>query len=198
MIYLYYQEVDGVWYAVALEKKKIVATAFSFTEKDVLQHLMKNLPYNMSFQAAEKPSWISQRVLKTLKKIYEGNPVSIRFQMDTGHLSSYVTEVLKCMMKIPVGCVATYGAIADVVGGSPRAVGRAAALNPFPLLIPCHRVVKAYGGKKYACSVGGYGIGSEVKLRILRREDKGYRKPLTIKVNNKVLSMHSVSHVKEL
>lgn len=198
MIYLYRQELDGVWYAVALEKNEIVATAFSFSEEDVLQHLLESLPYNAPFQVAENPSLMSQKILKTLQKIYVGKPASIRFQINMHYLSKYVREVLECMMKIPRGYVATYGAIAEVAGGSPRAVGRAASMNPFPLLIPCHRIVKSHRSGRFACSVGGYGLGSDVKLGILRRENRGYTEPATIEVNDKSLQLYPVTCVKEL
>lgn len=198
VIYLYHREIDGVWYASALEKNKVVATAFSFSEKDVLQRLLRSLPYNVPFQVAEKPSSTSQKLLKTLNKIYDGKSVSSTSEMDMSYLSSYARGTLKCMMKIPIGYVTTYGAVAKVVGGSPRAVGRVAASNPFPLLIPCHRVVKAYRGESRACSVGGYGLGNEVKLGLLRREDRGYTEPTTVEVDDKVLSLSPVSYVKEL
>ncbi|MFQ5872005.1 MAG: methylated-DNA--[protein]-cysteine S-methyltransferase, partial [Candidatus Geothermarchaeales archaeon] len=45
-----------------------------------------------------------------------------------------------------------------------RFVGNVMAANRFPLVVPCHRVVKANG------SVGEYGYGSETKAEILRRE----------------------------
>lgn len=198
MIYLYRHEADGVWYAVALEKKEIVATAFSFSEENVLRHLLDSLPYDTVFQVAEEPSEISQRMLETLRRIYVGESVSVRVQVDMSYLSSYIRGVLQCMMKIPVGYVATYGAISEIVGGSPRAVGRAASVNPFPLLVPCHRVVKTYSSKNFACSIGGYGLGSQVKLGILRREDRGYIEPTTIEVDNKVFQLHPVSCIKEL
>jgi methylated-DNA-[protein]-cysteine S-methyltransferase len=42
---------------------------------------------------------------------------------------------------IPYGATLTYRELADLVGSAPRAVARACAANPLPLLIPCHRVV---------------------------------------------------------
>jgi methylated-DNA-[protein]-cysteine S-methyltransferase len=60
----------------------------------------------------------------------------------------------------------TYGQIARVLGmpGASRAVGQAVGANPFPILIPCHRVLAA-GGK-----LGGYSSGLRRKRWLLAHE----------------------------
>jgi methylated-DNA-[protein]-cysteine S-methyltransferase len=60
----------------------------------------------------------------------------------------------------------TYGGLAASVGvaGGARAVGNVMAGNPFPLVIPCHRVVRSGG------SLGGFGGGAEMKKGLLRLE----------------------------
>jgi len=75
-------------------------------------------------------------------------------------------HVLLAEHGIPRGWVSTYGRIAGHVGspGSSRAVGRALATNPFPIIIPCHRAVRADGG------IGGYQGGGEMKRALLARE----------------------------
>ncbi|MGG1944750.1 methylated-DNA--[protein]-cysteine S-methyltransferase [Trinickia sp. NRRL B-1857] len=54
-------------------------------------------------------------------------------------------RVWQAMCEIPLGSVLTYGALAAQVGGVARAVGQACGDNPFPLVVPCHRVVAANG-----------------------------------------------------
>lgn len=54
-------------------------------------------------------------------------------------------RVWQAMCEIPLGSVMTYGALARQVDGVARAVGQACGDNPFPLVIPCHRVVAANG-----------------------------------------------------
>jgi methylated-DNA-[protein]-cysteine S-methyltransferase len=75
-------------------------------------------------------------------------------------------KVYEAVRRIPRGKVASYGNIADRVGapGAGRAVGRAMATNPFPLLIPCHRVVHVNG------SLGGFGGGLPMKRMLLKIE----------------------------
>ena len=189
MINVYHQQLGGVWYAAALENENVFATAFSSNEEEVLRHLLKSLPYNASFQVAHKQSRLSTQLLKTLKMIFEGANVSTVFKISMNHLSEYARKVLHCLSLVPNGYLTTYGAIAKACGGSPRAVGRVMASNPFPLLIPCHRVVRSN------FSIGGYGPGEEIKLRLLKREDKGYKEPREIKANSKILPVFPVRYL---
>lgn len=75
-------------------------------------------------------------------------------------------RVLLETMQIPWGSVTSYGDLAKKISapGAARAVGSALAKNPFPLIIPCHRVVKSDG------SVGQFGGGAELKKALLRLE----------------------------
>jgi len=57
---------------------------------------------------------------------------------------------------IPCGQTSTYGELARLVGGSPRAVGQACGANPFPLLTPCHRVVSKQGLGGFSNATDGY------------------------------------------
>ncbi|HEX8992894.1 MAG TPA: methylated-DNA--[protein]-cysteine S-methyltransferase [Anaerolineales bacterium] len=69
--------------------------------------------------------------------------------------SDFQRAALKAVAAIPYGQTRTYGQIAAQIGHSraPRAVGRANATNPMPLVIPCHRVIgtdgtlHGYGGR---------------------------------------------------
>ena len=75
--------------------------------------------------------------------------------------------VLNKIKQIPKGKVTTYGAIALELTGSvraARAVGQAVAKNPYPITIPCHRVVRTDG------DVGGYCFGVDKKIELLRAE----------------------------
>jgi len=191
-IYIYHQEINKMWYAAAIQNGKVFATSFSPKEQQVLRHLLVNLPYDLPFQVTEKPNQLLSDLLKTLKAIFEGkDSPSHNFKMAMDHLPSYTRKVLSCTSLIPVGYLTTYGAIAKVAGGSPRAVGRAEASNPFPLLIPCHRVVRA------DFSLGGYGLGEKVKLEILQREDRGYEETRILKVEDKELSLFPIKYLRK-
>lgn len=58
-------------------------------------------------------------------------------------------RVWEALVGIPPGQVETYGSLARRLGSGPRAVAAACRANPFPIMIPCHRVVAVKG-------LGGY------------------------------------------
>lgn len=73
---------------------------------------------------------------------------------------------------IGYGETLSYGALARSLGSAPRAVGQACARNPYPLVIPCHRVL-ASGGKLGAYSAGE---GPRTKQWLLDHETRHARK----------------------
>ncbi|MBN1509428.1 MAG: methylated-DNA--[protein]-cysteine S-methyltransferase [Sedimentisphaerales bacterium] len=83
-------------------------------------------------------------------------------------LSPFNCEVLLACRRIPTGETTTYGGLAARIGhpGAARAVGSALARNPIPLVIPCHRVLRADG------TLGGFSApgGIKAKQRLLRYE----------------------------
>ena len=80
--------------------------------------------------------------------------------------SDFQRRVLLAEHAIPRGWVSTYGHIAAHLGvpGGARAVGMALAYNPFPILIPCHRAIRAGG------ELGGYQGGAAMKRALLTME----------------------------
>ena len=70
------------------------------------------------------------------------------------------------IVDIGYGETASYGALAKAIGSSPRAIGQACARNPFPIVVPCHRILGA-GGALGAYSAGN---GPITKSRLLDHE----------------------------
>jgi methylated-DNA-[protein]-cysteine S-methyltransferase len=71
---------------------------------------------------------------------------------------------------IPPGQVRTYGDVARRLHNAPRAVGQACGANPFPLVVPCHRVIASGGGLGgFAGQTGGFLI--DVKRWLLQHEN---------------------------
>ncbi len=82
-------------------------------------------------------------------------------------LTDFEWKVLKETLKIPLGETRTYKWIAQRIGHpkAGRAVGQALRRNPYPLIIPCHRVIRADG------SLGGYaGHRTQKKAQLLALE----------------------------
>ena len=76
------------------------------------------------------------------------------------------TKVYKKLLQVPQGKVTTYSDLAKAVGlkNGQRVIGTIMKKNPFPIIVPCHRVVKSNG------KIGGYVYGERVKSQILVRE----------------------------
>ena len=71
------------------------------------------------------------------------------------------------MSAIPYGDTVSYGQVARTIGTSPRAMGRACATNPFPIVVPCHRVTSGSGPEKYSG-----GNGPETKRWLIDHEHR--------------------------
>ncbi|WP_022941643.1 MGMT family protein [Psychromonas hadalis] len=80
-------------------------------------------------------------------------------------LNSFNQRCYDLLKLIPEGYVVTYGDIAHALGGKAyQAVGNAMASNPNPIVVPCHRVVKANG------DIGNYAYGVPKKIALLHSE----------------------------
>jgi methylated-DNA-[protein]-cysteine S-methyltransferase len=93
----------------------------------------------------------------------------VPFDLDTVCLdvcTAFRQRALRANFAVPRGRVSTYQRLAAHIGnaGAARAVGTAMATNPFPIIIPCHRVIRSDG------TLGGYGGGIEMKRALLEGE----------------------------
>lgn len=93
-----------------------------------------------------------------LQQYFDGEQVSFTIPVRPAG-GPFRQQVWRRLMGIPWGTTATYGALAAEVGTGPRAIARACATNPIPIIIPCHRVVAATGG------LGGYSGGDGVATK---------------------------------
>ncbi len=75
-------------------------------------------------------------------------------------------KVYKKLIRVPQGKITTYGELAKAVGlkNGQRVIGQIMKKNPYPVIIPCHRVVKSDG------QVGGYAFGDTIKTSMLKKE----------------------------
>ncbi len=95
-----------------------------------------------------------------------GVPVDFsQVELDMGGLTPFTCLVLDALKGVGYGERITYGQLADRIGkpGAFRAVGQALRRNPFPLVVPCHRVVARDG-------IGGFSGGIEWKRWLLAME----------------------------
>ncbi|GKS67219.1 hypothetical protein YTPLAS73_07660 [Nitrosarchaeum sp.] len=75
-------------------------------------------------------------------------------------------KIYKKLLEVPKGKITTYGELAKAVGlkNGQRVVGKIMNKNPYPVIIPCHRVINSDG------KIGGYAYGQEIKSNMLSKE----------------------------
>lgn len=116
----------------------------------------------------EAPEFISKMEEKIAKHL-SGNPQNFTLKdLNLAATAPFHKKVYENTIRIPAGKVLTYGELAKNAGSPKafRAVGQAMARNPFPIVIPCHRVLGSTG------SLVGYSAhgGTITKKRILEIE----------------------------
>lgn len=75
-------------------------------------------------------------------------------------------KVYKKLLEVPKGKITTYGNLAKAIGlkNGQRVIGKIMNKNPYPVIVPCHRVIKSDG------KIGGYAWGEKVKTKMLSNE----------------------------
>lgn len=114
------------------------------------------------------PSFVSAVIAKIARHLSGHAEDFGDLALDLGRMAPFHRAVVEAARRVPAGRVVTYGELAALAGspGAARAVGRAMAQNPFPIVVPCHRV-RAAGGRPGGFSAFG---GLETKRRLLSAE----------------------------
>ena len=102
---------------------------------------------------------------RQLDEYFRGARTEFDVALAVTSATSFQHEVWRVLQSLPYGSVATYSAVAELAGRprAARAVGNANHANPWPVIVPCHRVVASHG-------LGGYGGGEDVKRYLLTLE----------------------------
>jgi O-6-methylguanine DNA methyltransferase len=156
---LYFGETDQtpigkLWLAVS--DIGLVAVEWGLTQAEFETYLVKR------FKRSVQP--FPPRVLEAagqVEKYLSGLLRIFTLEIDWSVLRPFQQAVLQATCEIPYGETRTYKEIAGRIGRSraARAVGRAEATNPMPLVIPCHRVIGTDG------KLHGYGLAEGVKTK---------------------------------
>ncbi|HBM14937.1 MAG TPA: hypothetical protein DD381_01085 [Lentisphaeria bacterium] len=122
-----------------------------------------------AFSDNYKHDRILDSVISSIFAYFEENkPLHVKLEyMNMADIAPYYRKVLETLFyQIPQGKVVTYKKLSEFTGNpnASRAVGTAMSTNPFPLLIPCHRVLKS------DLKIGNYGSGQKLKLFLLEKE----------------------------
>ena len=139
----------GFWIVEAQEE---LITTIKFTSSE------PNWPPN--------PSEITHLAIQQLKEYFDNKRQAFDLPLDTASYSTFYNAVWGAVSGIPFGKTKSYSDLAHDINNpkSVRAVGLANGKNPFPIVIPCHRVI----GKDK--SLTGYAFGLNVKKWLLEHE----------------------------
>jgi len=96
-----------------------------------------------------------------LLKFFSGAVPLFTCRLDYGRATDFQKKVWQAARAIEYGQVRTYGWLAAKIGNprAMRAVGAALGHNPFPIIIPCHRVIRSDGG------LGGFSAAEGIALK---------------------------------
>lgn len=132
---------------------------------DVAKRLSAHAPGAVE---ADPPRWVRELV-DAMKRHFEGRPE--RFEhvaLDLDAVPPFHRKIYVAARDVAAGETVSYGELAKRIGsaGAARAVGQAMAKNPWPLVVPCHRVLAARGRAGGFSSYGGV----VTKARLLELE----------------------------
>lgn len=94
-------------------------------------------------------------------------------------------KIYKKLLDVPKGKITTYGDLAKAVGlkNGQRVVGRIMNKNPYPVIIPCHRVVMSSG------KIGGYAYGEHIKTKMLNDEGIKIQNGKILDLKNRIFKL---------
>ncbi len=123
------------------------------------------LSRQLSPRILEHPA-ATDEVRRQLDEYFAGDRTRFELKLDRRLMRGIARDVLAATARVPFGRTTTYGALAERIGRprASRAVGNALGSNPIPIVVPCHRVLRAGG------DVGGYAGGPSRKRRLLTLE----------------------------
>lgn len=175
---------DGLIFSVGISSSTGKIMKIFLPKKDE----KKNININSKEYADFEVSSEYEELAKKISKIYAGEKVDLNLnildlEVHTSNNKSlikthFMRDVLLQTYKIPFGEVRTYKYIAEKLGTvAYRAVGTALRKNPYPLIIPCHRVVKS------DLTIGQYVGGSRMKKELLEKEGIPIKRNMIVKDN---------------
>jgi methylated-DNA-[protein]-cysteine S-methyltransferase len=147
---------------LAVTKSGLVRIAYPDEQHDsVLADLVRNVSPRILESARA-----TDDVRRELEEYFEGTRTQFDLKVDRRLIHGIARDVLAATRRVPFGRTTTYGELAERIGKprAARAVGNALGSNPIPIVIPCHRVLRAGG------AMGGYAGGVSRKERLLALE----------------------------
>lgn len=143
--------------ALVAREGRVCRVVFSESQAQAADTVLNEFP-----NAVQSSQKLLQDGFQQLTEYFHGKRRDFTMNLDRTALSAFARKVHKVLDKVPYGSVISYGELAAQAGhpGAARAVGSVMSSNPFPLFVPCHRVVNANG------AIGNYSGGSGRRTKI--------------------------------
>ncbi len=128
--------------------------------------VLDDLARRVSARVLRAPRDAVTRARRQLDEYFEGQRRAFDLTLDWRLTAGFRREVLRATTQIPYGQTLSYRQLATQAGrpAAVRAAGTALAINPLPIVVPCHRVLRSGG------ALGSYRGGPEAKARLLGLE----------------------------
>jgi methylated-DNA-[protein]-cysteine S-methyltransferase len=151
------------WVGIAWSARGLVAVTLP---QPAEAEALRRLPASSRNALVIAPGLDVAALTDKLQRYFEGEPVVFDEPLDSTIGTDFQRKVWALTRAIPRGQMRTYGQSAREAGspGAARAVGQSMARNPWPVIVPCHRVV-GHDGR-----LTGFGGGVDMKRRMLVME----------------------------
>jgi methylated-DNA-[protein]-cysteine S-methyltransferase len=150
---------------LAATEQGLVRVAYDSREHGGHDAVLTDLAERVSPRVLEAPARLAQAAAQ-IEEYFEGRRTRFELALDLRLSKGFRRKVITHLSGIAYGSTESYAQVA-AAAGSPRAVravGTACAMNPLPVVVPCHRVVRSDG------SAGGYVGGAAAKDTLLSLE----------------------------
>lgn len=152
------------WFVLLGNENGVIRTCLPVAHKEAIEsRMLSDIP---NAQRSKKEFSVLE---KRIQDYYKSKPVDFSdVAVCLEGLSEFQQHVLSALRHVTYGKIVTYGQLAQLSGNpkAARAIGSVMAANPLPLIIPCHRVIKADGTIGHFSAPGG----TNTKIRMLELE----------------------------
>lgn len=156
------------WFGLLGSEKGLVRTCLPVAFQEAVQRRL------LSGYEEAVPAKKAYRSLENdITSYYEGRCVDfcdVRVVLDD--MSEFQRNVLTTLRSVRYGKTVSYGDLARLIQNprASRAIGSVMAINPLPLIIPCHRVIKTDGSLGFFSAAGG--VDTKKRMLDLEKQDK--------------------------
>ena len=137
---------------------------------DLVEHHHSGCEWTIHFMDGEWVEQLEKAIDTWMEDYLSGKTSKIQLPLNLSQTTPFQKKVYAQLAKVPFGSYVSYQELGQLIGNEKgaRAIGGACGKNPFPLVIPCHRVLAKVG------VLGGFSCGIEIKKALLAFENITY------------------------